>query len=122
MNFIIENWYIILGILAVLAVAGYAIYKFAGLPTKEQIAKIKQYLLYAVIEAEKELGNKTGKAKLLFAYDLMISKFPVVAKLISFETFSKWIDEALVEMEKLLKENEALALYVKNGNKSIQLN
>lgn len=35
MDFLVDNWFIIVGILAVFVVAAAAIYKFAGLPTKE---------------------------------------------------------------------------------------
>jgi len=112
MVFIIENWYIIIGILAVLIVGGFAVYKFLGLPTKEQMAKINKWLLYAVIEAEKELKSGTGSLKLLTVYDLFTAKFPITAKLISFETFSNLVDEALEEMENLLSENEAIKTYI----------
>ena len=112
MNFIIENWYIIIGILAVLIVGGLFVYKFLGLPTKEQIGKIKEWLLYAVIEAEKELGSGTGEIKLRSVYSVFIVRFPLVAKLISFETFSLWVDEALHVMRNMLDENDNVLDYV----------
>ena len=108
MNFIIDNWYIILGIIAVLVIAGYSVYKFLGLPTKSQIAKIKEWLLYAVVLAEKELGSGTGEIKLRYVYDLFVAKFPTVAKVVSFETFSVWVDVALEKMETILKNNESV--------------
>lgn len=108
MNFIIENWYIILGILAILIVGGIAVYKFLGLPTKEQIHKIKKLLLYWVIEAETIYGSETGILKLRYVYGIFIAKFPLVAKLVSFDVFSFWVDEALDEMRKLLEENDAV--------------
>lgn len=106
MEFIMNYWYIIVGVIAVLIVAGISIYKFAGLPTKVQIAKVKEWLLYAVTKAESELGDGTGKLKLRSVYDMFITKFPLIAKVVSFETFSLWIDEALEEMRKLLENNE----------------
>lgn len=106
MEFIINYWYIILGVVTIFIVAGFAIYKFAGLPTKEQIKKIKEWLLYAVTMAEKELGSGTGQIKLRSVYDLFVTRFPTMAKLISFETFSKWVDEALDSMEGMLETNE----------------
>lgn len=113
MNFIIDNWYIIVGIIAVLIVAGFAIYKFAGLPTAAQVKKIKEWLLYAVTMAEKELGDGTGQIKLRSVYDLFVERFPTIAKLVSFETFSKWVDEALVVMEDMLETNENVKALVK---------
>lgn len=108
MNLLIDNWYIVIGVVTLLIAVGVAIYKFAGLPTKLQIAKIKEWLLYAVIEAEKQLGSKTGALKLRTVFDMFVVRFPLVAKMISFETFSAWVDEALDRMKDLLKENEAI--------------
>lgn len=106
MTWLIDNWYIAIGIIAVLVVAGFAIYKFTGLPNKEQMVKIKEWLLFAVVEAEKELGSGTGKIKLSMVYSAFITKFPITSKIISFETFSKLVDIALDEMKELLESNE----------------
>ena len=113
MEFVMNYWYVIVGIIAVLIIAGFAVYKFAGLPTKSQIAKIKEWLLFAVTKAEQELGEKTGQLKLRTVYDLFVSKFPTTAKLVSFETFSRWVDEALVEMKKMLENNKQIETIVK---------
>ena len=113
MEFVMNYWYVIVGIIAVLIVAGFAVYKFAGLPTKSQVAKIKEWLLFAVTKAEQELGEKTGQLKLRTVYDLFVSKFPTTAKLVSFETFSRWVDEALVEMKKMLENNKEIETIVK---------
>ena len=53
MDFFINYWWIGLIILAGLVILGVFVYTFIKLPTKEQIAKIKEWLLYAVTEAEK---------------------------------------------------------------------
>jgi hypothetical protein len=119
MEWLIENWYVLLGILAVLVAGGFAIYKFAGLPTAEQIVKIKKMLLYWVTLAEKELGSGTGELKLRYVYDLFLVKFPFTAKLVSFEAFSLWIDEALDEMKKLLQDNNAISKFVNEDNLTI---
>ena len=113
MEFVINYWYVIVGIIAVLIIAGFAVYKFAGLPTKSQVAKIKEWLLFAVTKAEQELGEKTGQLKLRTVYDLFVSKFPTTAKLVSFETFRGWVDEALVEMKKMLENNKHIETIVK---------
>ena len=113
MEFVMNYWYVIVGIIAVLIVAGFAVYKFAGLPTKSQVAKIKEWLLFAVTKAVQELGEKTGQLKLRTVYDLFVSKFPTTAKLVSFETFSVWVDEALVEMKKMLENNKQIETIVK---------
>lgn len=115
MNWIIENWFLFVALLAVLCVVGLAIYRFAKQPSEQQIALIKEWLLYACIEAEKELGSETGQYKLLYVYDLFVARFPSVAKLVTFEMFSAWVDTALEEMEKLLSENEAVREIVTGG-------
>lgn len=120
MEWLFENWYVLLGILAVLVAAGLGIYKFAGLPTAEQILKIKKMLLYWVTLAEKELGSGTGELKLRYVYDLFLVKFSFTAKLVSFEAFCLWVDEALDEMKELLEKNKSVDEFVKN-EKGIEL-
>jgi len=112
MEWLINNWFVVIGLLAIVVGVGFAVYKFAGLPTKEQISKIKEWLLLAVTQAEKELGSGTGALKLRTVYDLFITKFPIAAKIVSFETFSLWVDEALDEMKKLLETNTAINTFV----------
>jgi hypothetical protein len=48
MNFIIENWYMILIAAIIVAVAIYMVKVFFQMPRKDQIAKIQEWLLYAV--------------------------------------------------------------------------
>lgn len=114
MNFILDNWYVIIGVICLFATCSIVIYKFAGLPTKEQIEKIKKWLLYAVTKAEKELGERTGQLKLHTVYDLFISKFPITAKLITFEKFSMWVDDALDDMREMLNNNKNIEKIVKD--------
>lgn len=115
MEFLMNYWYIIIGVVAVLIVVGMSIYKFAGLPTKEQVAKVKEWLLYAVTMAESELGGGTGKLKLRSVYDMFIAKFPMMSKVVSFETFSLWVDEALDEMRKMLETNVVVKQLVESS-------
>lgn len=111
MEFIINNWYIILAAVAMGAVGGVLTYKFFKQPSSKQVAKVKEWLLLAVLEAEKQFGSGTGQLKLRSVYDLFVSRFPWVAKIVSFETFSGWVDEALDKVEDWLKE-DAVAEYV----------
>lgn len=110
---VLEYWYVILGVAAVIALLAVAAVKFFNLPTDAQISKVKEVLLYWVLEAEKELGGGTGQVKLRYVYDLFVTKFPTVAKVVSFETFSMWVDEALEQAEEMLQGNEKLVEYVK---------
>ena len=108
MNWLANNWYLVVAAIAVIAAIVFAIIKFFKLPTKEQIANIKEWLKWAVTEAEKALGSGTGQLKLRYVYNLAVEKFPWVAQFISFEMFSAWVDEALDWMKKQLEENKAI--------------
>ena len=112
MNYLIENWPLIVAAISILVVAVVAVITFFQKPTSEQIAAVKEWLLYAVTEAEKALGGGTGKLKLRMVYDMFLEKFPSIAKFISFDDFSKFVDEALEEMRKLLENNEQVKKYV----------
>lgn len=112
MEFIINNWYIIIAILAAIAAAGGVAYRYFKQPSTEQLAKVREWLLYAVTEAERELGGGTGKLKLRQVYDLFVTRFPWLAKIVSFETFSGLVDDALDEMRAMLKSNAAVKALV----------
>lgn len=107
MNWLMNNWYFVVAIVAVFVMVGVAAFEFVGLPTNAQIMKVKEWLLYAVTMAEAEFGNGTGIIKLRYTYDLFVGKFPWLAKVVSFEMFSGLVDEALVEMKQMLQTNEA---------------
>lgn len=115
MEFIINNWYIILAVLAALAVAGVAVYRYFNLPSEAQLAKVREWLLWAATEAEKELGGGTGKLKLRQVYDLFVTRFPWLAQIVPFELFSNMVDDALEEMREMLKNNKAVKALVNGG-------
>lgn len=119
MEWIIENWALLFGGIAVLAAAGLYIYKFSGLPTPEQVSKVKEWLLFAVMMAEAELGSGTGQLKLRMVYDMFVARFPLVAKVVSFETFSQWVDIALDKMREILATNKAISELVLGTSGSI---
>ncbi len=108
-------WYIIVAAIAALVVAGVAIYRYFGLPSDAQLAKVREWLLWAVTEAEKELGGGTGKLKLRQVYDLFVTRFPWLAKIVSFELFSDMVDDALDEMREMLQNNKAVQQLVEGG-------
>ena len=112
MDFIIENFGVIVALVITAVVIVFAAIRFFKSGTEKQIAKLREWLLYATSLAEKELGGGTGKLKLRFVYDMFIVKFPWLAKIISFERFSMIVDESLEEMNKLLSTNDAVANYI----------
>lgn len=97
MKFIVENWFVIVAIAAVGGSIGYAIYSFVKMPSDKQLNKVREWLLYAVTKAEKELGAGTGKLKLRYVYD-----------------FSMMVDEALEQMRTMLDSNEAVQKLIAN--------
>lgn len=112
MEFLIENWPLLVAAAAIVGAAAAAVARFVGLPTEKQLAKVKEWLLWAVTEAEKDLGGGTGKLKLRQVYDLFVQRFPWLAKAVSFELFSSLVDEALEEMREMLDNNQAVKAFV----------
>ena len=113
MEWLINNGYLIVAAGAVIGAAVFAVRKFLGLPTDQQIENLKEWLKWAVTEAEKELGSGTGQLKLRRVYDLALAKFPWIARLVPFEEFSMWVDEALIWLGKQLESNKAITNMVK---------
>ena len=69
----------------------------------------KNWLVWAVSEAEKTFGSGTGQLKLRHAYDLAIARFPAVAMFIPFPVFSWLVDKALVTMREMIEKNGKIA-------------
>lgn len=112
MNTLIENWALIVALACVLALIISLVVNFFKLPNSKKIEAVKEWLKWAVVEAEKQLGSKTGQLKLRLVYDMFAQRFPEVAKFVSFETFSGWVDEALDWMKNQLESNDAVKCYV----------
>ena len=87
---------------------------FIKLPKEKKIANIKEWLKYAVVEAERELGSGTGQLKLRMVYDMAVKQLPFIIRLVPFNTFSKWVDKALDWMRDQLAENKAIKEYVES--------
>jgi hypothetical protein len=111
-EFLVGYWWLIIIAIAVLVVAINLVKIFLTMPSSQRVKKVKEWLLYAVAEAEKALGSGTGQMKLRYVYDKFLIKFPFMAMLISFETFSKLVDEALKKFNTLLDENEEVKKYI----------
>ena len=69
--------YLIIAVLAVILV----------IVASMRYKSFKNWLVYAVSEAEKYLGSGTGKLKIRYAYDLAIKQYPVIAKIIPWSLF-----------------------------------
>ena len=90
---------IIIGVILAVIVIGGSIY----------INGFRNWLVWAVTEAETMFGSKTGKLKLRYAYELAIERFPVLAKFIPFAVFSKLVDGALDVMREMIENNKNIA-------------
>lgn len=91
-------WYVIIAVAAVAVL--FATYKIFG------IDKVREWLLIAVTEAEKRFGSGTGKLKLVYVYDLFITKFPKLQAIIPYKVFTILVDQALVVMRKMLENDK----------------
>ena len=116
---IIKNIGLIIGTIILIALAGLTIKEFIELGKEKQLEKVREWLLYACIMAEKKLGGGTGQVKLRYVYDLFVEKFSFLKLLVTFEQFSEMVDEALVKMREMLEKNPNVAMLVGN-NKIIE--
>ena len=89
----------------VLAVILAVVLVFGGL----YIMGFRDWLVWAVMEAEHMLGSKTGQMKLRYVYDLAIRHFPVIAKLLPFSVFAILVEKALEVMNTMIQENKSIA-------------
>lgn len=114
MNWIVENWFVLLAAAAALGVSVTAVYYFMGLPSEKQKEKIKEWLVWACIEAERALQSGTGQLKLREVWNMFcaVPAFSWVAKVVSFEQFSEWVRDALLTAKQMLVGNPKLAFYV----------
>ena len=101
MKFLADNWSLLVLILALIVY-------FAFVSKKN----VMEWLLYAVIEAEKYYKGGTGRLKLVAVYNDFCERFPVFATIISFALFSKMVDDALVEMKRLIEFNGNISRYI----------
>lgn len=111
-NVIDFGWVIFAGVVCVVVAVMFVV-GFFRKPRDAQIDTLREWLLWAVMQAESYFGAETGTGvlKLRWVYDMFVSKFPWLAKIINFDTFSGLVDEALDRMEQLLTEQPALAPY-----------
>lgn len=119
MNVLIDYWFVTVALIVLLTVGGFLIYGFIKQPSEVQLRKVRAWLLWAVTQAEVELGDGTGRLKLSQVYDLFIARFSWLSLIISFDLFSELVDQALEEMKQMLETNpkvKELVLYAQYQN------
>lgn len=107
-----DNLIMILVIIIGIAAAGLFVVWFFKQTKEKQIEMLQQWLILAVVRAEKELGEGTGQLKLRYVYDKFIKEFKFLAKVISFEEFSKYVDDALEAMKHMIQNNKNVVNYI----------
>lgn len=114
---------VVFGLAVAVIIAVLVVYRFFGLPTEKQVEKIKEWLIWACIEAERALQSGTGQLKLRGVYNMFCSvpTFTWVAKLISFELFSEWVSDALSTAKEMMINNKSLAEYVYGENADVEV-
>ena len=90
---------IVMGVILAVVIIGGGIY----------VNGFKNWLVWAVSEAESMFGSKTGKLKLRYAYELAVKCYPMLAKFIPFSMFSKMVDTALDVMRDMIENNKDIA-------------
>ena len=111
-EFLVNNWAVIIALAAMIVIVVIGIVAFFKKPSSEQMEQIKQWLLFAVTEAEKEFGSGTGQIKLRYVYDQFLKAFPAIASKISFESFSALVDMSLEKFKDILNTSTAVQEYV----------
>ena len=109
LSFIATYWYLIVAAIAIISVISIKVYVFLKTPGKEQLNKIQEWLVWAVAQAEKELGSGTGQMKIKYVYDLFITKFPAVAIFVPYSTFSSMVEKALEEFKEMISSNQRIS-------------
>lgn len=118
MKWLIDNWSLLVVLACVVGLIVHSTNKFLKLPSDEQLDKVRQWLLYAVIEAEKQYKQGTGALKLSAVYNQFCQVFPSLVSIIPFDIFSMLVDEALEQMKHLINTNNNIADYVEGGEKN----
>lgn len=109
MQFLVDNWFtILLGAVLVVSVV-LNVSKITTMSKAERYELIRGWLLQAVIWAEALYGSGTGRLKLSAVYSAFCEQLPWLAKVIPFETFAQYVDDALEEMRHLIESNAAIA-------------
>ena len=96
----------------VLSIGGVILVGFIAYMVINQRKKVIEWLKYAVSEAERLLGEKTGQLKLRMVYDWFCEKFPIIASILPFKVFSAWVDVALQTMDNWLECGNKIGDYI----------
>jgi hypothetical protein len=105
MEWLTNNYVLVIGLIIIAIGAVITAYKFTQKSNEQKVAAIREWLKYAVTVTEKALGEKTGKLKLQMAWSMATAQFPFITKVMTFDQFAEFVDEALKWMNKQLEDN-----------------
>lgn len=120
MKWIMENWSMVIILLAMAAGPLAYLRRIMTLPEEERIPTLKEdvrkkiieWLKGQVTEAEKNLGGGTGELKLRNVYDVFVRVWPNEAEIASFKEYSEMVDEALEWMRKQMESNDKIKTHI----------
>lgn len=112
MDMIIDYWPFLIAVVCMIICIAESLIVFYAEPTDKKLACLREWLMFAVIEAEKAYKSGTGAIKLRYVYDLAITKFKWIPRLLTFDMFSKMVDDALEWMRVQLESNKNVKDYV----------
>ena len=112
MEVLIEYWDLILICVGALGFVSLWFYHFVTTPSDKQLEKVKQWLIYACIEAEILMKSKTGQLKIRYVYDKFNDRFKWISLVISFEQFTSLLEVALKEAKHLIETNQNIKEYI----------
>ena len=115
MEWLVDNWYLIVSLFALLCSVTALFMQFSDKPKEEQLLALSEWLKFAVVEAEKALGSGTGQLKLRFVWNMAIERFSWIEKMLDFGKFSYFVDLALVWMRSQLESNKDISTYIEGG-------
>lgn len=114
-QYLIQSWYVLLMVLVTIGGCTSLVVFFINQPSEKKLAQLREWLLWAVVQAEKEWGGGTGQLKLLYVYDLFLIRFPLLARVISFTVFSDLVSQSLVHMRHLIQTNANIKTLIEGG-------
>ena len=118
LNFLINYWYFIVIVIAILVISGVFIFNFLQKPSEQKLQNIKEWAIYACALAQAHLGSGTGQLKMRETYDMFISRFPDLVKIVPFEMYKNIAESALLEFKKMLENNPKVKeLILEEGDK-----
>lgn len=95
MEWLVDNWSLLVVLVCAIGGVVFGCKKFAQSGKTNQLKKVKEWLLFACVEAERDFGSGKGQLKLRYVYDMFVEKFGVIKYIVTFEEFSNMVDEVL---------------------------